>query len=297
MLKFRQVTKLSEEPVRRKILNSLKEDGFEEDITTQCVIPENMKTIAIIEAETPLIFVGADIIRVAFEECPYVFLFATDGDYIAPGQIIAKIEGNASYILRRERVMLNLIQRLSGIASAANQYSKLVRPYGVQILDTRKTVPGLRFFEKYAVHCGGASNHRYSLATNVLIKDNHLQAVGGVEGLIKQMKHNKDKYKIKQILQGELEVDNISQLKTALAGGFHNFLLDNMTPQQTAECVKLIRSKPKGDDMMVEASGGITLENVVEYAKTGVNAISIGALTHSVKAANIHLVFRKFERY
>lgn len=285
MLEYPQVRTIPKDYLEHKIAEFLEEDKANTDITTYLTVSDNMQSKANIEAQDDLVFVGKDIILTIFKDCD-IEIFVNDGDHLVNGNVIATIVGNSAYILSRERVMLNLVQRLSGIATAAKKYSDITKPYNVKVLDTRKTTPGLRLFEKYAVYVGGGANHRLDLAANILIKDNHISAAGGIEKVVDNIKiYNKKN------LQVELEVTSVHQLEKALSLGIKGFLLDNMKPDEIRECVKIIREYKGGDDIFVEASGGITFEKLSEYAATGINAISIGALTHRIKSADIHLIF------
>jgi nicotinate-nucleotide pyrophosphorylase (carboxylating) len=181
--------------------------------------------------------------------------------------------------------LLNLLQRLCGIATQTLDYAKIASPYGVKILDTRKTTPGLRLFEKYAVAVGGGFNHRLDLSSGILIKDNHIQAAGGIDAAVRKIRGGN------HTLPVELEIDRIDQIHEGLAAGADGFLLDNMSPEECRKAVEMIRHSPGGGDIFIEASGGITLSALSDYVSTGVNAISVGALTHSVKAADIHIEF------
>jgi nicotinate-nucleotide pyrophosphorylase (carboxylating) len=285
MIEYRQVLELPEDYIQRKIDSYLKEDRAMYDMTTRFTVPKTVRCSATIEAESECVFVGEQVIQYIFEKCN-LEMKVKDGDIVLKGGVIADLEGKAVYILSRERVMLNIIQRLSGIATMTRKYVEIANPYRVQILDTRKTTPGMRLFEKYAVYVGGGTNHRFSLSTDILIKDNHIISGGGIEEVINNI-NTKNKYK----LQVELEVDTIEQLKIGLELGIKGFLLDNMPPDKIKECVALIRSSEGGDDIFIEASGGITLDNLSRYVSTGVNAISIGALTHRIVSADIHLNF------
>jgi len=285
MLQYQQITEIPKDYLEQKIAEFLDEDKANNDITTKLTVPDKMTSKANIKTQEDVVFVGSEIIKTIFKECK-VEVFVNDGDFVRSETVLATVEGNSAYILSRERVMLNLLQRLSGIATASKKYSDVTKPYNVKILDTRKTTPGLRMFEKYAVYAGGGSNHRFDLAANILIKDNHISAAGGIEKVVENIK----KYN-ENNLQFVLEVDTVEQLKQALELGIKAFLLDNMQPETIKECVKIIRSAPDGDDIFVEASGGITFETLADYASTGINAISIGALTHRIKSADIHLVF------
>ena len=208
-----------------------------------------------------------------------------DGDPVLAGDTLGVVNGPADDILSRERVMLNLIQRICGIATVSRKYADLAEPYDVKILDTRKTTPGLRLFEKYAVSVGGAFNHRLNLSEGILIKDNHIAASGSVSDAIRAV-HNSD-----GVLPVELEVDNLNQIEQALEIGVNGFLLDNMNRKTILQAVSLIRHSKNGKNVFVEASGGITFENIQQYLDTGINGISIGALTHGVISKDIRLEF------
>ena len=199
---------------------------------------------------------------------------------------MGQIQGPTQIILSCERVMLNLIQRLCGIASLSRKYVQLAHSYDVKILDTRKTTPGLRLFEKYAIAIGGAYNHRLNLSEGILIKDNHISSAGSVSDALKTMKRSN------LHLPVELEVDNFDQIREALIIGVDGFLLDNMSPNSIKEAVSIIRNSERGEDIFIEASGGITDKNIVSYLDTGIDAISIGAMTHSATNKDIRLEFK-----
>ncbi len=285
MIIYKQLTELPQEYIEHCIAVFLDEDKADSDYTTEYTVPDNMQSTATVEAEDDLVFVGKNIIKAIFKGCN-TEVYAEDGDIIKPGDVIAKIEGNSAYILSRERVMLNLVQRLSGIATSARKYSEAVKAYNVKIFDTRKTTPGLRLFEKYAVKVGGAFNHRLNLETDILIKDNHICAAGGIKQAVQNVLMHK-----KPDMAVELEVISLEQIEEALPLGIDGFLLDNMRPEMIRRCVELIRLYPGGENIFVEASGGINYDTVIEYAQTGVDGISIGALTHRIVSANIHLIF------
>ncbi|MGI6370460.1 MAG: carboxylating nicotinate-nucleotide diphosphorylase [Candidatus Kapaibacterium sp.] len=285
MIIYKQIKELPQDYIDKKIEEYLAEDAANHDYTTIFTVPDAMKSVATIETEGEIVFVGEQIIRTIFKEAS-VEVHVKDGDFLKPGTVIAKIDGNSAYILSRERVMLNIIQRLSGIATITKKYVDVAKPFGVKILDTRKTTPGMRLFEKYSVYVGGGSNHRFSLETDILIKDNHIAAAGGLQNALKNVNAHK-----KQDMKVELEVVSLEQIPQAMELGVDGFLLDNMSPEKIVECVKLIRSLENGKDIFVEASGGITFAKLEKYVTTGVNGISIGALTHHIESADIHLVF------
>ncbi len=286
MMMYKQLTEIPQEYIEHKVSVYLEEDRASNDYTTIYTVPDKMISVATIEAEEDLVYVGKNIVDNIFKECQ-VEAYSQDGDIVKKGTVIAKIIGNSAYILSRERVMLNLLQRLSGIASAARKYSEAVKPFGVKIFDTRKTTPGLRLFEKYAVKVGGAYNHRLNLETDILIKDNHISAAGGLRQAVENVLAHK-----KPEMAVELEVTSLEQISEALDLSIEGFLLDNMHPDMVRKCVKSIRSAPNGKNIFIEASGGITYDTLVEYAKTGIDGISVGALTHHIVSADIHLVFK-----
>ena len=285
MIAYTQYTKLEAEYVLERIRFFLEEDIPDGDKTTLGTVSPNKKVTAEIQAVESLVFSGNEVIPHCFDDDSAVHILVKDGDELMPGDIIGYVIGKAASILSRERVMLNLIQRLCGIATQAKVYAELARPYGVKILDTRKTTPGLRLLEKYAVTCGGGYNHRLNLSDGVLIKDNHLKAVESVRVAVQNIR------KLDTNLPIELEVDTFEQIHDGLAAGVDGFLLDNMYPNQIREAIQLIRNFAGGDSIFVEASGGITLDNLHGYLDTGLNAISIGALTHQIRSKDIRLEF------
>jgi nicotinate-nucleotide pyrophosphorylase (carboxylating) len=285
LIAYTQYTKLDAEYVLERIRFFLEEDIPDGDKTTLGTVSPNKKVTAEIQAVESLVFSGNEVIPHCFDDDSAVHILVKDGDELMPGDIIGHVIGKAASILSRERVMLNLIQRLCGIATQAKVYAELARPYGVKILDTRKTTPGLRLLEKYAVTCGGGYNHRSNLSDGVLIKDNHLKSVESVRVAVQNIR------KLDTNLPIELEVDTFEQIHDGLAAGVDGFLLDNMHPNQIREAIQLIRNFAGGDSIFVEASGGITLDNLHGYLDTGVNAISIGALTHQIRSKDIRLEF------
>ncbi len=283
MISYKQYSEIPSDYLSKKINEFLEEDSAFNDRTTLITVPPDRKISGYIEAQSEFILCGVPIIQEIFKDLDDLQFFFIDGQKLNDGDIIARFSGNARYILSRERVMLNLIQRLSAIATMSNKFALKANGSHVKILDTRKTTPGIRLFEKYAVVCGGAANHRFGLSSGILIKDNHISAAGSIENALKMAKEQNEKLPI------ELEIDSIEQIKEAMAIGVDGFLLDNMNRQQTIEAVSLIRSYPNGSDIFIESSGGINYDNIDDYFGTGIDAISIGALTHSVKSVNIHL--------
>ena len=285
MIEYPQHKKLSDEYIIGKIADFLVEDIPNGDITTESTTPDNSEITAEIHAVEKLVFAGSEIIPHCFGQNCQVAINHKNGAMLLKGDVIGVVTGSAREILSHERVMLNLIQRLCGIATLSHEYAEIAKPSNVKILDTRKTTPGLRLFEKYAVAIGGAFNHRLNLSDGILIKDNHIVAAGSVTNAIISARK-------KGIhLPLELEVDNFDQIHEALKTGVDGFLLDNMKPETIRSAVSIIRASQNGEDVFIEASGGITLENIHPYLDTGINAISIGALTHQAVSKNIRLDF------
>jgi len=284
MINYKQYSKLEPSYVLKKVQTFLEEDIPDVDQTSIGIMESHEVVIAEIQVVEKLVFSGKHVIPYCFDKSKVV-VEVNDGDELMPGDIIGTIEGNSQYILSRERIMLNLIQRMCGIASQAREYFYLAQPYGIKILDTRKTTPGLRLFEKYAVKCGGGFNHRLNLSDGILIKDNHIKAAGSVKKAVESVRINNNHLKI------ELEVDTFGQIKEGLEMDVDGFLLDNMSPAQIKKSLKMIRSY-SNKNHFVEASGGISLKNIKDYLKTKVDAISIGALTHQVQSKDIRLEFR-----
>lgn len=225
------------------------------------------------------VFCGGMVAAEVFRQVdpPAATSFVPEGRRVSRGEKVGEAEGNASSLLRGERVALNFLQRLSGIASTAAAYVERVAPFGTRILDTRKTTPLMRALEKYAVRVGGGDSHRYSLSDAVLVKENAIRAAGGILGAVAAARKGTH-----HLARVEVEVESLEQAEEAVAAGADALLLDNMTPEAVHEAVLRY-----GKKILLEASGGIHLGNVVEYARTGVDAISIGALTHSPQAIDI----------
>jgi len=259
----------------------LAEDIGRGDRTTEAVVPENLVGRARIEAREEAVIAGLDVARACFAVLGAVSWepAVSEGDRVEAGTSIVRMQGPLRSILTGERTALNLLQRLSAIATMTRTYVDAVRGTPVHIVDTRKTTPGLRVLEKYAVRVGGGSNHRAGLDDGILIKDNHIAAAGGVTEAVTRARADAP-----HGLKVEVEVQDLEQLDEALAAGAEAVLLDNMTPETVREAVTRA-----GGKALLEASGGITLETVSEYAKTGVDVISIGALTHSVRAIDLSL--------
>jgi nicotinate-nucleotide pyrophosphorylase (carboxylating) len=273
--------------LRVTVQRFLEEDVGPGDLTTRLAVRDDDRARAAILAREEVIVAGMSIARAVFHQLDSQLVFEPilqDGVHGAEGDVIARLRGRAAPILTGERLALNLLQRLSGIATLTRHYVNAVAFTGARIFDTRKTTPGLRPFEKYAVRVGGGHNHRSGLYDAVLIKDNHVSIAGGVGKVLRSVRARSESPRFIQI-----EVESVDQVREALEEGVEAFLLDNMTPQMAAEAVTRIRSHPKGSACVVEASGGISLDNVRLYAEAGVDAISVGALTHSVRAVDLAL--------
>lgn len=272
--------------VKELLRMALEEDLGTGDITTQALIGRNFRTKAFVLAKNRQIVCGLQLARAVFhalDPCLRFRFLRRDGEKVEPGAILMQIEGRASSILAAERVALNFLQRMSGIATLTNKFVECVGPRGPAILDTRKTAPGMRLLDKYAVACGGGRNHRIGLFDQVLIKDNHRRlwkaSLGG--SLAKAVAEARRKFPGRVI---EIEVESLAELRDAINEKPDWILLDNMTPAMLRRCVKETAGRCR-----LEASGGITMRSLARVAATGVDAVSFGCLTHSVHAADISL--------
>ncbi len=256
--------------------------GDAHDITTNNIIPCDVKTSAVISARSAGVLAGIELAQLTFSLlCDEVTfkVHAKDGEHIAAGQDILTITGYSQIILTGERTALNFLTHLCGVATLTNTYVAAIKGTNAKILDTRKTIPGMRVLQKYAVKMGGGTNHRMGLYDAVLIKDNHIAAAGSITGALDAVKGASGKI--------EIEVDTLDQLSEVLShGGADIVLLDNMSIETLQKAVKMARKQ-----ITTEASGGVTLQNVRAIAQTGVDYISIGALTHSAPALDIGLDF------
>ncbi|HEY0003712.1 MAG TPA: carboxylating nicotinate-nucleotide diphosphorylase [Pyrinomonadaceae bacterium] len=261
----------------------LREDMGRGDITTQSTIMRNARARGRFLAKEQMVVAGLEAAEAVFSSLDaqqQIEAFVSDGEEVEAGKVIARTSGFADVLLAGERVALNLLQRLSGIATLTRSFVRAIEGTRAQIVDTRKTTPGLRMLEKYAVLLGGGRNHRYGLDDGVLIKDNHIALAGGVGTAVRSARE-----KVGHLHKVEVEVSNEKDLREAISSGADIILLDNLTPEQTSQMVELARSL--SPQVLLESSGGITLENVRAYAETGVDLISVGALTHSARAMDI----------
>ena len=276
--------------VRQTVRRALEEDVGSGDITSEWTVDAEAVAAGWMVARKQGIICGLDVARMVFREVDREIAFVPrvrDGDRVSAGDEVAEVEGPARGILTGERVALNFLQRMSGIATLTAKYVEAVRGTGVRILDTRKTTPGLRMLEKVAVRCGGGENHRLGLYDMVLIKDNHIAAAGGIREAVRRAKGEGRRAKGEGRI--EVEVRNLCELREVLEVGVDRIMLDNMSMEEMRRAVKEIRKASEAIE--IEASGGVTLEHIREIAETGVDLISVGALTHSAQALDVSLVF------
>lgn len=276
------------ELIRNAVIAALAEDVGPGDVTTLATVPETARSRAIMVAREPLVVAGLAWANESFRQLsPQIQIEAVvqDGQSVAAGQVLLRIEGSSRALLTGERVALNFVQRLSGVATLTNRFVETIRGTKARILDTRKTTPGWRMFEKYAVACGGGTNHRIGLFDLVLIKDNHLAA-------LKDAKPNAIAAAVQRAraaypqLKVEVEADTFDQARQAADAGADIILLDNMTTEQLREAVRIVGGRAR-----LEASGGVNLDTVRAIAETGVDFISVGAITHSARAVDVALDF------
>jgi nicotinate-nucleotide pyrophosphorylase (carboxylating) len=265
------------------IMRALDEDLRGGDPTTEATVDPQRRAVARAVAKSPLVTCGADVFARVFYQLDAglrVEAVLRDGERAQPGDVLWVVEGSAQSILLGERTALNFVQRMSGIATLAREFVEAIPDgYPLRITDTRKTTPGLRALERYAVRTGGAHNHRDSLGSAVLIKDNHIEAAGGITAAVQRAR-----MRAPHTSRVEVEVENFEALDEALAAGADIVMLDNFAPDSIRAAVERV-----GGRAIVEVSGGITLGRIAELARAGVNVVSVGALTHSARAADISL--------
>jgi len=266
-----------------KIIDSaLEEDLGPGDITTSAIIDSSLKGKARLLAKEEIILAGIEVFSRVFSRLdPEIVVECTyhDGDVVPNGYDIGIIRGSMRGMLSGERTALNFLQHLSGIATLTKRYVEKIDPSKVRVIDTRKTTPRLRILEKYAVRMGGGFNHRFGLFDGILIKDNHIAAAGSISKALAKIKAN-----VPHTLKIEVEVEDIKGVEEAIGAGADAILLDNMSVKEMKEAVSIARGR-----VLLEASGGITLESIGEISKTGINLISIGAITHSARSVDISL--------
>lgn len=271
--------------VRDQIRGWLSEDVGSGDITTETTIPKGSRSKAVIHVKESGIIAGIPIARLVFEVVDSSLIFEAkvqDGDYVEKGTVLAIVEGSTHSLLTGERLALNLMQRLSGIATKTRSFVDALDGLPVRLVDTRKTTPGHRMMEKYAVRVGGGANHRFGLYDAVMIKDNHIKGAGSITAAVEAARQ-----KIPHTMKIEVETESFAQVEEALACGADIIMLDNMNTAMMTEAVG--RIKARSPHVIVEASGGVTLNTVYAIAACGVDVISIGGLTYSFQALDISL--------
>ena len=272
------------------LITKLLDLGIEEDIntgdiTTESIIPESMNAVATMTAKQEGVISGLEIVKMVYDrfQSDVVFTpYIKDGDQVKKGDVILKIEATYPTLLRGERLSLNLFQRMCGIATETAKYVKELKGTSTELLDTRKTAPGLRVLDKLAVKHGGGTNHRMGLYDMAMIKDNHIKMAGGITKAVEQVRA-----RIAEGIKIEVETTNLDEVKEAIAAGADIIMLDNMGNEAMAEAVATIKAADKG--IKTEASGNMSIPRLIEVAATGVDYISVGALTHTVKAMDISM--------
>jgi len=275
----------------KKLIESfLIEDIGNDDLSSSLIFDDFIIGEGVFIAKSDGVFSGAEIINLtykAFDSCIDVKLYKKDGDSIIKGDIIAEVKGSVKALLSCERVILNLIQRMSGIATITKRAIQILDDKSIRICDTRKTIPGLRIFEKYAVKCGGGFNHRLGLYDGVMLKDNHISFAGGITNAVEMVRA-----KLGHMVKIEIETENEEQVKEAVKAGADVIMFDNRTPEEIKKFVQIIPN-----NIITEASGGIGLNNISEFKGCGVNYISIGALTHSALPIDISFNSKGGKKY
>ncbi|MCD9154978.1 carboxylating nicotinate-nucleotide diphosphorylase [Aeromicrobium duanguangcaii] len=275
---------LERRQIRRVVEAALDEDAPHGDLTSEVFVPVEAVATADLVAREPGVFAGAEVFGVAMttvDPTLDVTVLVADGDSFDDGTVLATVRGNARAVLRGERIALNLVQRMCGIATVTAAYVAAAGPE-VRVVDTRKTTPGLRALERHAVRCGGGHNHRFSLSDAVMAKDNHLALVEDVTEAIRAARA-----RLPHTTHLEVEVDRLDQIEPVLAGGVDTIMLDNFSVEDLRRGVEVVAGRA-----LVEASGGVNLETIAEIATTGVDVISVGALTHSVRNLDLGLDVR-----
>lgn len=269
------------ESVTHFIRSALDEDIGKGDVTTKLLIPRTMQSTGVLIAKEGFVIAGLTFAKKVFHavDASIAFnAFVEEGEKVRKSSVIAELRGMTRSLLVAERTALNILQRLSGIATQTSRFVSKLRGLDVKVLDTRKTMPGMRYMEKHAVLMGGGQNHRMGLYDGILIKDNHIQAAGSIAAAVAMAKGKQHLLKI------EVEAENLNDVKEALKAGADIIMLDNMPVDEMKKAVKAVRGRA-----LLEASGNITLQNIREVAETGVDFISVGALTHSAPSADISM--------
>lgn len=277
-------------PVEQLITLALDEDLSAGDLTTDAIFTAADRTQGEVLAKSPLVLAGSWVFEAVMRRMsPDVRLTwqIEEGQPVEARTVLASISGPTAAILRGERTALNFLQRMCGVATLTRRYAAALEGSSAEVVDTRKTIPGWRALDKYAVRCGGGRNHRFNLGSGVMLKDNHIAASGSITAAVA-----KARALAPHTLRVEVEIDSLEQLNEAVDAGADILLLDNMDDATTARCVELARARAGARPLIIEASGGVTLERLPRLAATGVDIISVGALTHSAVAADISLDLR-----
>ena len=281
-LLYKQVDMLDPQQVSKKLELFLKEDIPAGDATTENVVLTDTEEVFVVKSREPMVFCGNPIIENIFSPSVKTKTIVKDGQRLLSGETIAIISGSNSEILTKERLLLNMIQRMSGVSSMTNKYVQKLNNNQIKVLDTRKTTPGLRMFEKYAVFCGGGSNHRLNLSSGIMVKDNHINKI--TDKVVNKLTNISPKLPI------QFEVDSFKQINQENVSLVDAFLLDNMTPNKIKKCIEKINFlKNKEKNIFIEVSGGVTLKNISKFNLKGVSGISVGALTHQSTNVDIGL--------
>ncbi|MFD4703608.1 carboxylating nicotinate-nucleotide diphosphorylase [Gottfriedia sp. NPDC058432] len=265
---------------KKMIEQFLLEDIGEGDLSSIHIFPMHERTTGKVLAKADGVIAGTELIEITYKllhEDIKVTLHVKDGESVVAGQLLAEVEGPVQVLLSGERVMLNLLQRMSGIATLTSKAVETLSDEKIKLVDTRKTMPGLRLFDKYAVTCGGGANHRFGLYDAVMLKDNHIAYAGSIKNAVESLRN-----KLGHMVKIEVETENKDQVLQAIEAGADVIMFDNRTPDEIKEFVKLVP-----ETIVTEASGGITLDNLASFQNCGVNVISLGCLTHSAKALDI----------
>ena len=283
MLLYNQITTLDPKPLKQLMSRLLEEDIPNGDPTTNTIIKPNQEGTYVFRARETMIFCGGPIIQNTFSDSIKVKLLVQDGQSAQKGADLAIIVGSVREILTKERLILNMIQHLSGVASNTAQYVKELNNNQIKVLDTRKTTPGLRLLEKYAVNMGGGCNHRLDLSSGIMVKDNHF-IHSNIDSVFQTLAEAKNHIPI------QIEIDNINQINKENVNFVNAFLLDNMSPKEIQECILKINTlNHTQNQIFIEVSGGINLKTISQYNIRGVSGISIGALTHQSQSVDIGL--------
>ena len=291
-----KTTKFKNWPEVQKIVRwALEEDIGTGDITCQYIVPEGLRVEAVILAKQPGVVAGLDVAGLVFKTVDKNIRFSpqlTDGSRVNSADVLATVSGPARGILSAERTALNFLGRMSGIATLTSKFVAAIKGTGAKVIDTRKTTPGIRILDKYAVRIGGGVNHRFGLYDMVLIKENHLKAAGSITEAVRRARETLKRFS-RQGIKIEVETKTLNEVKEACSLPVDRIMLDNMRLEQIGEAVEIIRDQRLGVE--IEVSGNITLENIRQIAQTSVDFISIGMLTHSAPALDISLLVEKIE--